>query len=99
MGAHLKSNSRYETGALWLQYNGDLCSNQSKKPILTKERRDGDARNEYLKETVDGDIAQVETKTKLKEGTVYSVNYKLNSGPAGWRVYDVVVEGVSLVNN
>jgi phospholipid transport system substrate-binding protein len=61
--------------------------------------KNGDARIEYLKETVDGDIAQVETRTTLKDGSDYSVNYKLKSGPSGWRVYDVVVEGVSLVNN
>ena len=59
----------------------------------------GNAQIEYVKELVDGDMAQVETKTKLKNGTEYSVNYKLNSGPTGWRVYDVVVEGVSIVNN
>ena len=36
---------------------------------------------------------------KLKDGSDYSVNYKLGFGPSGWRVYDVVVESVSLVNN
>jgi phospholipid transport system substrate-binding protein len=27
------------------------------------------------------------------------VDYKLRRDPVGWRVYDVVVEGISLVNN
>jgi hypothetical protein len=36
---------------------------------------------------------------KLKDGSDYSVNYKLSFGPSGWRVYDVIVEGASLVNN
>jgi phospholipid transport system substrate-binding protein len=66
---------------------------------MSKLEDNGNAKIEYVKELVDGDIAQVETKTKLKDGTEYSVKYKLNSGPTGWRVYDVVVEGVSLVNN
>ena len=26
-------------------------------------------------------------------------NYKLYSSPVGWRAYDVVIEGISLVNN
>ncbi len=42
---------------------------------------------------------RVDTKTRLKDGSEYSVNYKLKFTPAGWRAYDVVVEGVSLVNN
>jgi phospholipid transport system substrate-binding protein len=42
---------------------------------------------------------EVDTKTRLKDGSEYSVNYKLTFTPGGWRAYDVVVEGVSLVNN
>lgn len=41
----------------------------------------------------------METKTQLKDGSEYSVTYKLKFSPTGWRAYDVVVEGVSLVNN
>jgi phospholipid transport system substrate-binding protein len=66
---------------------------------IGKLEENSNAKIEYVKEVVDGDIAQVETRTKLKDGTEYTVTYKLNSGPSGWRVYDVVVEGVSLVNN
>ena len=66
---------------------------------MSKLEENGNAKIEYVKEIVDDDMAEVETKTKLKDGTEYSVNYKLNSGPTGWRVYDVVVEGVSIVNN
>jgi phospholipid transport system substrate-binding protein len=66
---------------------------------MSELEENGSAKIEYVKEVVDGDMAQVETKTKLKDGSEYTVTYKLNSGPAGWRVYDVVVEGVSLVNN
>jgi phospholipid transport system substrate-binding protein len=36
---------------------------------------------------------------QLKDGSEYSVDYKLYLSPAGWRVYDVIVEGISLVNN
>jgi hypothetical protein len=78
MGAHLNSNSRYETGALWLHTMASFAQ--------IKARNQSYARIEYRKETVDGDIAQVETKTKLKDGTEYSVNYKLSfCGHHLWR--------------
>jgi len=66
---------------------------------IGKLEENGDAKIQYLKEIVDGQDIEVETKTRLKDGSEYSVNYKLTFTPAGWRAYDVVVEGVSLVNN
>jgi phospholipid transport system substrate-binding protein len=76
-----------------------LFVNLLEQAYMSTLEENGDAKIEYVKEVVDGEIAEVETKTKLKDGTEYSVTYKLNSGPSGWRVYDVIVEGVSLVNN
>jgi phospholipid transport system substrate-binding protein len=61
--------------------------------------KNGDAKIQYVKETLDGENRQISTKTKLKDGSEYSVDYKLYLSPAGWRVYDVIVEGISLVNN
>lgn len=59
----------------------------------------GDAKIQYVREIDQGDYVQISTKTKLKDGSEYRVDYKMLSNPAGWRVYDVVVEGISLVNN
>src|SRR5438445_4366259 len=64
-----------------------------------KLEENGDAKIQYLKEIVDGQDIEVDTKTRLKDGSEYSVNYKLTFTPGGWRAYDVVVEGVSLVSN
>jgi phospholipid transport system substrate-binding protein len=66
---------------------------------IGKLEENGDAKIQYLKEIVDGQDIEVDTKTRLKDGSEYSVNYKLTFTPAGWRAYDIVVEGVSLVNN
>ena len=66
---------------------------------MSQLKENGNAQIEYVKEVVEGDMAQVETKAKLTNGNEYSVNYRLHSGPAGWRVYDVVIEGVSIVSN
>jgi len=63
---------------------------------LSKLEENGAAKIEYVKEVVDGDFAEIQTKTKVKDGTEYSINYKVNLGPSGWRVYDVVGGGVSV---
>jgi phospholipid transport system substrate-binding protein len=53
----------------------------------------------YGKETVDPPYAEVRTKVVVREGEEYSLDYRLLKGGDRWRVYDVVIEGVSLVSN
>jgi phospholipid transport system substrate-binding protein len=97
--------SRRSLGANARKYSGrleeftPLFIRVLEQTYMAQLEENGNAKIEFVKELVDGDIAQVETKTKLKDGTEYSVHYKLTSGPTGWRVYDVIVEGVSIVNN
>jgi len=52
----------------------------------------------YEDETVDGKYAVVKVKILSKQGTNISVEYRLKKG-IDWLVYDVSIEGVSLVNN
>jgi phospholipid transport system substrate-binding protein len=59
----------------------------------------GDAKILYVKEAADGEQVQIDTKTRLTDGRELTVSYKLFSSPAGWRAYDVVVEGVGVVDN
>jgi phospholipid transport system substrate-binding protein len=59
----------------------------------------GDAKIQYLRELVVDDSVEINTKTSLKDGREYRVDYRLFLGPAGWRAYDVIVEGISLVAN
>src|ERR1044071_3736583 len=66
---------------------------------MGKLEENGDAKVQYVRELVDNDSVQIDTKTKLRDGNEYSINYKLYSTPMGWRAYDIVVEGISLVNN
>ena len=61
--------------------------------------KNGDAKIQYVRENIDGENVQINTKTRLKDGSEYSVDYKLYLSPVGWRAYDVIVEGISLVNN
>ena len=51
-----------------------------------------------MKETINGKRAVVET-TIATEITAIPVNYKLKNNDGEWYTYDVVIEGVSLVNN
>lgn len=52
----------------------------------------------YGKETIYGKRAVVETVIKT-DSTEIPVNYKLKNNDGEWFSYDVIIEGVSLVNN
>jgi phospholipid transport system substrate-binding protein len=47
----------------------------------------------------EGKRAIVKTEMRLDDGTDVPVNYSMRRSPAGWRVYDVRIEGVSYVQN
>jgi phospholipid transport system substrate-binding protein len=53
----------------------------------------------YLGETVDGQYADVKSKVIAPKGDEYSLDYRLMNKGGKWLVYDVVIEGVSLVSN
>lgn len=44
-------------------------------------------------------IAEVQTSIYSREGREIPVFYRLVSGDAGWHVFDIVIEGVSLTGN
>jgi phospholipid transport system substrate-binding protein len=53
----------------------------------------------YNGDTIDGDAALVKTKIITKQGTDVPVDYRMLKRSDRWLVYDVVIEGVSLINN
>jgi len=53
----------------------------------------------YLKEQEDNNHAEVDTKIIDNKGQEFSVNYRLHKVNGDWKVYDVVIEDISLVNN
>ena len=53
----------------------------------------------YGRENLSSDQAEVETKILTKKGEEFSLNYKLRGAGGDWKVYDVIIENVSLVNN
>lgn len=54
---------------------------------------------QYTGETVDGDQATVKTMLVIPKGTSIPIDYRMHRVNDRWRVYDVVIEGVSLVAN
>ena len=53
----------------------------------------------YGRESQENDYAEVDTKIVGKKGGEFAVNYRLRAVDRDWKVYDVVIENISLVNN
>jgi phospholipid transport system substrate-binding protein len=53
----------------------------------------------YLHERIDGPFADVGSKILTNRGQEYSIHYKAHLVSNEWKVYDVVAENISLVNN
>ncbi|MCL6640021.1 MAG: ABC transporter substrate-binding protein [Candidatus Rokubacteria bacterium] len=53
----------------------------------------------FAGESVDGPQATVKSRVITRTGTEIPVDYRLHRVDGRWRVYDVVIEGVSLVAN
>jgi len=53
----------------------------------------------YLGERIDGDYAEVDVKFVTNKNTEIPVIYRMRAKDQKWWVYDMVIEGVSLVNN
>lgn len=53
----------------------------------------------YRRESQDGDYADVGTKVINDGGEEFTIDYRLNLDGSQWKVYDVVIENISIVNN
>ena len=53
----------------------------------------------YNGDTIEGDAALVKTKIVTKQGTDVPIDYRMLKKSDRWMVYDVAIEGVSLINN
>jgi phospholipid transport system substrate-binding protein len=59
----------------------------------------GGERIQYTGEVLDGDQGTVRTRIVTKQGTEIPVDYRMMRNGDRWLVYDVAIEGVSLVAN
>lgn len=53
----------------------------------------------YAGDSLDGDVATVKTRFTTKDGTEIPMDYRMLKRGDRWLVYDVKIEGVSLVGN
>ena len=54
---------------------------------------------QYVAERIEGDLATVSTRLITKKGTEVAIDYRMLERGDRWRIYDVSIEGVSLVAN
>jgi len=53
----------------------------------------------FMNESIENDLAQVKTKIIPGKGEPTSVNYRLHRMQGEWKIYDVVIEDISIVVN
>ena len=53
----------------------------------------------YVNETIEEPYAEVGSKILTAKGEEFSIRYRMLQADGQWKVYDVVVEDISLVNN
>lgn len=77
----------------------DLFSDLLEDTYIRKIERYEDEKVVYYDERSDGSYATVRTKVITSKEAEIPVDYKIFKKGQKWEVYDIVVEGVSLVNN
>jgi phospholipid transport system substrate-binding protein len=77
-----------------------LFSDLLERSYITKIETYGGEKIQYLGDTTEGDQAKVQTKLVTKgSGGEIPIEYRMHKVGDRWLVYDVVIEGVSLVAN
>jgi phospholipid transport system substrate-binding protein len=76
----------------------ELFKNLLEKSYAKKIEAFGNGKVEYFDEVVKGKYAMVKTKVSRKDKNI-GIDYKLIQRGEKWMVYDIVVEGVSLIQN
>jgi len=76
-----------------------LFTDLIERAYISKIERYSGERIAYAGESVEGGLATVRTRFVTKQGTEIPVDYRMQQRGDRWLVYDVAVEGVSLINN
>ena len=74
---------------------GDLLE----RSYISKIELYGGEKIQYVSDKVEGDLATVQSKLVTKTGTDVPIEYRMLKKGDRWLVYDVIIEGVSLVSN
>jgi len=76
-----------------------LFTDLLEKSYVDKIESFSDEKMLYLGDQIDGDQATVKTKVVTKKSAEILIDYRLVQRAGKWEVYDVSIEGVSLINN
>ena len=76
-----------------------LFADLLERSYISKIDQYGGEKIVYTGEKVENDISVVSTKLVTKNGTEVPIDYRLVKRGERWLVYDVAIEGVSLVSN
>jgi phospholipid transport system substrate-binding protein len=76
-----------------------LFSDLLERSYISKIELYGGEKIAYAGDTIEGEIALVRTKIQTKQGTEIPIEYRMLRRSDKWLVYDVVIEGVSLIAN
>jgi phospholipid transport system substrate-binding protein len=74
---------------------GDLLE----RSYISKIELYGGEKIQYVSDKIDGEQASVQSKLLTKTGTEVPIEYRMLKKGERWLVYDVIIEGVSLVSN
>jgi len=94
LGAHWKALSAREQKEFAQLFSG-LLETASTSIIDTYNA----AKTHYKREVQEDAYARVETKVVTKKGDEVAVDYNLQLVNGDWKVYDVLVDNISMVNN
>jgi phospholipid transport system substrate-binding protein len=76
-----------------------LFADLLERSYISKIETYGGEKIQYTAEKVDGDLATVSTRIVTKNGTEVPIDYRMTKRSDRWLVYDVSIEGVSLVSS
>ena len=66
---------------------------------ISKVDQHSNAKMAFKGETIEGDFATVRTTIPLSNGSEMPLEYRMQNTDARWRVYDIAIDGISLVSN
>ena len=76
-----------------------LFADLLERSYISKIELYGGEKIQYLGDTIEGDQAKVQTKLLTKGGSEVPIEYRMHRKGERWLVYDVIIEGVSLIAN
>jgi phospholipid transport system substrate-binding protein len=76
-----------------------LFSDLLERSYISRVELYGGEKIQYLGDSTDGDQAKVQTRLLTKGGSEIPIEYRMHRKGDRWLVYDVIIEGVSLVAN